>query len=373
MGPLDKQHSPNLDSLVRAEKIQLLFRQSFPATFVSLVTSALLTTILWDVQDHELLISWFSILTLSSILRLILFMSYRRKTLPLENVLAWEKPYILTLVLSALIWGVGGLIILPPESEFHQVVILYFLIGMSGGAISVYSAHRAMTLLTVACILLPTTVWMFMQGSFATTAMAICTLIFYLSLVRATKILSSAMHQNFLMNYKLKEANDYAEKLARMDQLTGLFNRRAFYEQAEILGNYIERHQEVLSVIIMDIDHFKTVNDTMGHAAGDKALSHVGKLLQHMTRKSDICARIGGEEFGMLMLSTTAEDACALAEKLRYEIESTPVSFNKERFGLTSSFGVASGTNDIQDLIKRADTAMYRAKQAGRNKVTCNG
>lgn len=362
----------NLDTLVHAEKIQLLFKQSFPAAFVSISISALLIAVLWPVQDHELLLAWFIILTFSSFIRLGIFMSYRRKTLPLENVLAWEKPYFITLMLSSLIWGIGGVMIMPEASRFHQAIIFYCLIGMSGGAISVYSAHRAMTLFTVACVLLPATLWMFWQATLPTVVMAIGAVIFYASLIRATQVLSSALQQNFRMNYELKEANAYAEKLARMDQLTGLFNRRAFYEQANMLGNYVERHKDSIAVIILDLDHFKEINDTRGHAAGDAALAHVGKLLQQMTRKSDVCARIGGEEFGMLMLSSSADDAFTLAEKLRYELESTPVSFNTERFIVTSSFGVASGETDIENLIKRADAAMYRAKEAGRNQVVAD-
>jgi diguanylate cyclase (GGDEF)-like protein len=359
------------DALVHAEKIRLLFKQSFPAVFVSLTISGLLTAVLWSVQDHTLLLSWLGVLTLSSIVRLGLFFAYYRKAPSLDEVLAWEKPYLASLMLSSLIWGFGCVLIMPDGSRFHQAIVFYCLIGMSGGAMAVYSAHRLMTLMTVACVLLPATFWMFSQATLPTTVMAIGALIFFVSLVQGSKVLSSAMHQNITLNYELQEAYAYVERLARTDKLTGLSNRRAFYEQATLLGNYAERHDDILAAIILDLDHFKQVNDTRGHAAGDAALEHVGKLLKTMTRKSDICARIGGEEFGIL-LSGSTEDAATLAEKLRFELESSPVAFDGERFVVTGSFGVAGGDTDVENLIKRADAAMYAAKQAGRNRVAAD-
>ncbi|MEW8693501.1 MAG: GGDEF domain-containing protein [Candidatus Thiodiazotropha endolucinida] len=359
-------------ALVHADKIRLLFKQSFPAVFVSISVSALLAAALWPVQDHTLLLAWFSVLSVSSLLRVGMFMAYRRKVPTQEEVLAWEKPYFTTLMLSSLIWGIGCVVIMPPESLFHQALVFYCLIGMSGGAIAVYSAHRLVTLLTVACVLLPATLWIFWQATLPTTVMAIGALFFYAALIQGTKVLSSAMHQNLVMNYELQEANAYVERLARTDKLTGLLNRRAFYDQAGMLVNYVERHDGFLAAIVFDLDHFKSINDKRGHAAGDAALAHVGELLKRTTRKSDICARIGGEEFVILLSGSTGDAAVALAEKLRSELASRPVSFSDEQFVVTGSFGVASGDTEVDELIKRADAAMYRAKQAGRNRVAAD-
>jgi len=365
----ESNQATNLDVLVRAEKLQLLFRQSFPAAVISFVISILLTAILWPVQDHTILSIWFGLLMLSSIVRLTYFIRYRNHTLPIEGLLVWEKPFFLSLMISSLLWGFGGVLIMPEGSPYHQAIIFYFLIGMSGGAISVYSAHRLMTLLTVAFVLLPATMWMLLQGNLASVGMGISAIIFFVSLMRATKVLSSALHQNFLMNHQLKKSKEDAEYLARRDVLTGLYNRRAFYEQAEIMNSYAERHEETLALIIMDIDYFKNINDKHGHAAGDAVLAHIGKLLQQLTRRSDVCARIGGEEFGILLLSTNLLDASVLAEKLRQEIADSPLEFENSGIPVTASFGVAGDEPDFDTLYKDADAAMYRAKKAGRNQV----
>jgi diguanylate cyclase (GGDEF)-like protein len=365
------QELRSLDDMVHAEKVQLLFKQSFPAVFISLSISMLLTLVLWSVQDHTLLLTWLATLTLSSLIRVGLFMTYRYQSPPKEQVLAWEKPYFFTLLLSSVIWGLGALIIMPIESRFHQAIVYFCLIGMSGGAIAVYSAHRLMTLLSVVCVLFPVTIWMVTQATLPTMAMAVGAMMFFTALVQGTKVLSAAMHENLVLNHKLQDANDIVERLARVDALTGILNRRAFYEQAAMLGSQVRRNNTSLAVIVLDLDYFKEINDTRGHAAGDAALTHVGNLLSHMTRESDVCARLGGEEFGIL-LTGDAEDGIRLAEKLRHELEYSPVILQDDRFVVTGSFGVASGGTDIDSLIQRADTAMYEAKKLGRNRVVAN-
>ena len=218
-------------------------------------------------------------------------------------------------------------------------------------------------------MLLPITAWFYMKGDVFSVSMAVAATMFFLSAIRATKVVASAHHQNFMKTRELKISKDIAEKQARIDELTGLHNRRAFYEHAEICTNYSQHHQETLAVILIDIDHFKNINDTMGHAAGDAALEHIGNIFSKMTRKSDIFARTGGDEFTMLLMATTIEEATQLAEKLSQKISKAPVQFNNEEFLITASFGVAAGELDVDVLLKRADAAMYQAKETGRNTV----
>lgn len=360
---------PELDDLVRAEKLELLFHQSFPAIFVSIFNAALLCVILLPVQQRETLLIWFSILALSAGVRIAVFSRYREMAMAGSNILVWEKPYFVTLLISSLVWGVGGVAIMPLDSVAHQIAIFYFMIGMSGGAIFLYSAHRTMVLAATASLLMPTTGWFFIQGDLLSVGLAVGSVVFYLTAMRATKVLSVTLDQNFMLNHELKKSKESAERLARIDVLTGLYNRRAFYEQAEVMNSYAERHKKTLAIIIMDLDHFKVINDTHGHAAGDAALVHIGMLLQELTRKSDVCARIGGEEFGILLVSTNMLDASILAEKLRQEIEDSPVVFENKSLSITASFGVAGDELDFDTLFKCADAAMYQAKKAGRNQV----
>ncbi len=364
--------NPDLTALAQSDKLQLLYRQSFPAIFISLFNASLLTILLWPAQDHRILLTWFGILAVTSTARMILFIRYKKAAPEASDVLRWEKPFFITLILSSLVWGVGCVLIMPPDSLVHQAVIFYFLIGMSGGAISVYSAHRTMTLATIAAVLLPITGYSLIQGEFIFVLTAIGAIVFFLSAIHATKLLGLAMHQNFLMTHQLKLSKEKAERLARIDDLTGLFNRRAFYEYGEILANSSQRSKNELAMILMDIDNFKAINDRYGHAAGDAALKQIGQILLKRLRKSDIYARIGGEEFGMLLPLTSLEKAAQLAEELRQVIASTPVSYENDSFTITASFGVTSDTCNIDALVRQADLAMYQSKDSGRNTVVCN-
>jgi diguanylate cyclase (GGDEF)-like protein len=164
------------------------------------------------------------------------------------------------------------------------------------------------------------------------------------------------------------------ERQAVTDALTGLANRRQFYE---VLGREYERAQRFgtpLSLILLDIDDFKQINDTRGHLAGDAVLHGVATTLGELIREIDMAARYGGEEFAILLPQTGQEGAAQLAERLRREIAARPIRFGPDEIdGITASFGVAAGPEEAMtqiDLIASADAALYQAKRDGKNHVT---
>lgn len=164
---------------------------------------------------------------------------------------------------------------------------------------------------------------------------------------------------------------------ADRDALTRLPNRHFFDER---MVQELKRHQRYripLTLMIMDLDHFKRVNDTFGHQAGDMVLREIGRLLQEMLRSSDFAARYGGEEFVMLLSHTTEEQAWFLAERLRESIARQRFHFNGKFFKITASIGIASLETGFSgqhvDLFAQADAALYRAKAGGRNMVCMAG
>jgi diguanylate cyclase (GGDEF)-like protein len=170
----------------------------------------------------------------------------------------------------------------------------------------------------------------------------------------------------------LKAAKKHAEELSQKDELTGLKNRRAFFEQAGRALEQARRFCHPVSLIMMDIDHFKMINDNHGHAAGDRVLQAVADLFQKSVRQIDIVARMGGEEFALVLPETALEDAAYLAERLRARIEDLAVTDGGEGIGITASFGVANspdGNKNIDLLLTDADGALYAAKRSGRNRV----
>jgi diguanylate cyclase (GGDEF)-like protein/PAS domain S-box-containing protein len=160
--------------------------------------------------------------------------------------------------------------------------------------------------------------------------------------------------------------------LARTDVLTGLANRRAFVEAAEAEFERGKRYGSNGAVLMIDIDHFKMINDRNGHEAGDKVLMSLAKLLKASARTPDLPARLGGEEFVYLLISTPLAGALVTAERIRKAVDEMVVSYAAGELRLTVSIGAASfaaGDEGWEDALRRADLAMYQAKQGGRNRV----
>ena len=158
---------------------------------------------------------------------------------------------------------------------------------------------------------------------------------------------------------------------ATTDFLTGLGNKRAFDEFAESEIKRSRRYNIPACLVLLDLDHFKRVNDKFGHAVGDKVLGEIGQLLKRMTRQHDKVARVGGEEFALLLTHTDIDVGHAVAEAFRREIQTLEINHGAISLSITSSFGVAElrEADNLESLIERADTHLYKAKAKGRNRV----
>jgi two-component system cell cycle response regulator len=163
------------------------------------------------------------------------------------------------------------------------------------------------------------------------------------------------------------------EVLAHTDALTQLLNRRALTQRLEAEMDRARRYESVMTLLMIDLDHFKRVNDTMGHLAGDDVLREIAAMLVESVRSVDLVARFGGEEFVVVLPETALAGAVRFAERTTERIESRTFVTSHGGAHLTSSIGVASfpapGVDSAVDLFARADEALYRAKAAGRNKV----
>ena len=171
-----------------------------------------------------------------------------------------------------------------------------------------------------------------------------------------------------------REAVETRRKSAFCDHLTGVANRRAFFEAAELELQRNRRTPRPTALILIDADHFKRINDRHGHPGGDAVLRQLGLVLTATFRQVDVVARVGGEEFAVLLPSSTLDGAAAVAERLRQLVAAQAVVFEGERIELTVSAGDAAsdgGDLDLDTLMKRADQALYAAKAGGRNRIEC--
>ena len=175
------------------------------------------------------------------------------------------------------------------------------------------------------------------------------------------------------LHRQLEAKNRLLEELALTDPLTGLPNRRAIEEWATRQLSGAARYGFSFLVVLADLDHFKAVNDTHGHDAGDAVLKKFAEILKANSRRSDICGRIGGEEFLFILTHSTQENAMVAIERIRAELEAAKFDFDGGSLTVTASFGLAgfegTQTPDFNRLVSQADAALYAAKRTGRNRI----
>jgi two-component system cell cycle response regulator len=172
---------------------------------------------------------------------------------------------------------------------------------------------------------------------------------------------------------KLRAKLAFAEQHATIDPLTKLFNRRAFERRLKEEAAYAKRHACPLSCAVVDLDHFKAVNDTYGHDAGDRVLEHLADTMRAVLRQEDVACRIGGEEFVVLLRETEIGEAVTVMQRLQAFLKSRPIELGGQDRSVTFSCGVAaadaSNAYSVEGVVQRADEALYAAKRAGRDRV----
>ena len=182
--------------------------------------------------------------------------------------------------------------------------------------------------------------------------------------------------QFYSMKAQMDLSYENLKTVSFTDSLTGLYNRHYFFQAAQQQMQSAARHGHPMCIMMSDIDHFKSINDTHGHLIGDEALKHIAAKISGSVRESDICSRFGGEEFIVLFNNSNLVDSMTICNKIRINIENSPCQHDGVTVPMTISIGVAAisgiGDGDINKALDRADKALYEAKNGGRNRV-CRG
>lgn len=203
-------------------------------------------------------------------------------------------------------------------------------------------------------------------------------LILFLSWLMFTLVVVISHQTIIRMTGRLLNLQEKLSWRANYDGLTRLFNRSAFFDQGERLAELNNRHRQPLSMIQLDLDHFKSVNDTWGHHAGDRVLAHAASIISQALRKTDIAGRVGGEEFCILLPATSQAEAVTVAERIRRKLAEKELLVGAHQtIKVTASLGVSSseekGDYELDSLQSLADSRLYLAKQGGRNCVRHGG
>ncbi len=368
---LAPQAEAALASTIRSERVRFIFVQSALPIFFSPVGAGILPLAIWDMGDRQRLLYWNAGMILLALGRLALLMAFPRRRDSGPDMRWWEKAFGASIVIVGLWWGLGGLAPLVPDSPHQQAIVFAFLILMAGGTGASYAAHPTTVTLAVFSLAGPITVYFLAQPNTVHRTMAVGAVMFLLANLRSFRTLSMFFTRSYRLAQELQQEKARVEELARMDFLTGLNNRRAFYEAGEATLKHAERYGHPAVAVMLDIDHFKKINDQHGHSTGDEAIKLVAQMLRKIQRSTDISGRLGGEEFAVLLPETSLEEALRVAERMRAAIEGNTLVAENAKLQFTTSVGVAVFTpgETLQPLLARADEALYAAKRAGRNLV----
>lgn len=279
---------------------------------------------------------------------------------------AWLEPRF-----KWLMWTYGGLaILMTTTSTFasteHQLYGLPRLL-MLGTGIFIFSPFRQVFYgLLVLYIAIPAAFFLTHQDMPGGYAYSLGIFLVYTTIIAFIgMVIGRISEQRFDLEQKLNV-------LACTDSLTGANNRRHFLENLDERWHAYQRYRQDFSLVMLDIDHFKAINDRFGHDGGDRVLVEVGRVFLGQLRQSDQLGRMGGEEFALLLSATTSAGACTLVQRLQAELRDGPLNLNGQTQAVTFSAGIVQTDPELESaeqLLKRADDAMYRAKRAGRDRL----
>ncbi len=404
---------------VEIERTKILVGNLFTSMPSTLVNSTILAIILWDIVPKPHLVIWCLTNICFVMVRYVVIGVYRRGYKQ-EDYLLWQRVLLLSFIIAGLLFGSAGFFFINTH-QLTYMVFLYFIVGgMVAGSLGSYHNNLSMFFsYSITVFFIPTAI-LFTLGTDITTAMAILGLIFFTIMSINAKKMNTDLRaflvlgydNNLLMeqlnkeklntetlNQELVMKNKALQRISRIDTLTGLKNRHYLFDilkprvENEINSLWMEktgvnkRKQSQLSgygVISIDLDHFKKVNDTYGHDSGDMVLKQFSKILCETVRQDDVIARVGGEEFIIILKDTEESNLSILAEKIRLNVENSIFKVTDDReIRITCSLGLIfypffnhhPGDLGVKHVFSLVDKALYLAKKNGRNlvvKVVCS-
>ncbi len=361
---------------VHLAKWELLYRQSSHGALGSLLAGILWAHLVWQFAPevkHFDLTMWLITLASVTLIRLLLFILYRRANPTGEAILRWRIPYVLSLILVSSIWGFGPLLVIPQDSTVLMTATYVFSVGLAGAALSAYGVFVWMAILAICIVLIPMVISLTLRTDHFSVTLAVAGLLFFIVSMRGVSVHSKSLDESFRLSHALRDAMRVAEHQAQIDVLTGLRNRRAFSETAEAVIELARRQQQSVALMLIDIDGFKQINDSHGHAVGDSVLREFSTLLTKALRRADLCGRLGGDEFVVLLANSSTEGAAHVAAKLCAATAAHRFPMLANSPPVTLSIGISSGPDDESRMLRRADSAMYAAKRNGRNQFAIAG
>ncbi|MGI9329274.1 MAG: GGDEF domain-containing protein [Gammaproteobacteria bacterium] len=356
---------------IMRQQLKLLCRNLMTALGGTALCGVSLVVLLWPVTASADLLAWLGLLMVLTLARLLMQQGFLRRG-ESDDPRAWQQIFATGIFFSGVIWGALSYFLFPADSLIHQLYIAIVLSGLCAGAVTAYSPLPNGFLYFAVPALTPFVHRMATSTVREEQILALLIAIF-------TLLMSQIAHRsgNNLRNLLAlqKENSRLAKALhhqATHDSLVELINHGEFQRRLERLTNNAREHAPEFCLVFIDLDLFKLVNDTGGHAAGDALLRKVANILRAHTRARDTAARIGGDEFALLLEACPAERALEIAEHVRRDIANLRLEFEGRVYQIGASIGVTygrCGAHSASSVLKAADAACYAAKEGGRNRV----
>jgi diguanylate cyclase (GGDEF)-like protein len=344
----------------------------------STMLACILAYVLRNLIPTTIIIVWLSVFVCLNIVRFILMFNQKRR--PAVSNVEIEKQLLqfrIGLIASAFMWGLASVLMYPPNAPMHQMFLIFVLAGLSAGAVVSYSVDFISAVTFVLLILIPILFRIFLGEGEIAFAMTISIVLYIIYMVISISKINRNLIETISSRYDAAEREQDIKQLAFYDELTNLPNRRLMIDRINHALALSTRTGRGGALLFLDLDNFKTLNDSLGHDMGDLLLKQVAERLVSTVRASDTVARFGGDEFTVMLedLSQDSAEALAQVKQITKQIITSlnlPYQLNAHQYHSTASIGVAMFTNaesSHEELLKNADIAMYQAKRAGRNVV----
>ncbi len=372
---------------VQAHCVKTQFARARLATMLAPLGTLFIFWIGYPAAQLPLAIGWMIVNSIGDLLTLLLATRFLKNPPPAERIAAYHNAEIFLRTLQGLSWGAAVVVFhgAGDSTAISDMIILTALASISATSlVNMAPSFRSQLGFVVGLLSVPI---LYFAGLGDATHIKIAVGLCILLLIEiqfgwdAYRQFSGGVHQLVLnrrarqqleqRNAELDELNQKLRVLAIHDQLTGLFNRHYLVDQIGRQRESFIRHGCVSSIVLFDIDYFKRINDSYGHAVGDDVLVAFSRRVEGLLRQGDMLGRHGGEEFMLLLPMTDAHAATQLAERVRSALAASPVILQPQAITVTASFGVAQLASGEQAdaWLLRADQALYRAKEHGRNCV----
>jgi diguanylate cyclase (GGDEF)-like protein len=368
----------NKKSTIEYAQLKHLLSVNAITILASVILAMMLVWIESSVIPTTILAIWFSVMLLVNLVR-VAVSQYQLKhpTFHPQQIRQRLMMFRVGLMLSSIIWGVISLIVILYGSLEQQLFVSYLIAGLSAGAVVSYSIDRISAMTYLIFAVLPTLFGFIWVGHAISIPMAFAGLVYVAFSIYSIHSYHRSLVESILLRRQAVEREEEIKRLAFYDVLTNLPNRRLLMDRLHHALAMSRRSGKRGALLFLDLDHFKMLNDTLGHSMGDLLLMQVAERLKQCVRESDTVARLGGDEF-VVMLEDLSEDSLEATQEVELITSqmlarlNLPYQLADFEYISTPSIGVAmfgDHGESHDELLKHADIAMYQAKKSGRNVV----